>query len=106
MLITGTNVPITVTFDSSVATFQNIVATLWIQNKMVKKWESVNSEITISGDGLTITLPLNEDETREFKPGKAKLEIKGRNATNQTVFWEEAQITVVSRNDKNIDIIP
>lgn len=103
MLITGTNVPIEVTFDNDVSTFRNIVATLWIQNKLVKKWESKDSEMTVSG--AKITLPLDEDETRNFKRGKAKLEIKGRNATDQTVFWEEATIEVVDRNDKSIDLI-
>lgn len=101
MLVPGTNVPIQVTFDSSVASFKKIVATLWQQNKQIKKWE--RDDMTVSG--MTITLPLKEDETKKFKKGKAKLEIKGLNGTNQTVFWEEATIEIGDRRDKDIDLI-
>lgn len=101
MLIQGTNVPIQVTFDNDVSTFKKIVATLWMNNKLVKQWDT--DDMTVAG--TTITLPLDEDETRNFKQGKARLEIKGRNSTDQTVFWEEATIEVVGRSDKDIDLI-
>ena len=101
MLIQGTNIPIEITFDENVSSFKKIVATLWIQNKQVKEWQK--SDMTISGD--TITLPLDEDETRTFKKGKAILEIKGLTDLNQTVFWEEATIEITSRRDKDIDLV-
>lgn len=101
MIIPGTNIPIVITFDSDVSTFRKIVATMWIQEKQVKMWEL--EDMIVSGD--TITLPLDEDETKLFKKGKAKLEIKGLNATNQTVFWEEATITITDRRDKAIDLV-
>ena len=101
MLIQGTNVPIKVTFDTVVSSFQKIVATLWIQGKEAKKWETADMTI----ESTKIYLPLTEEETRGFKPGKAKLEIKGANSTGQTVFWEEAEITIKERKDKNIDLI-
>ena len=101
MLIQGTNIPIQITFDSDVSTFKDIVATLWIQGKQVKKWEK--KDMTIAS--TVITLPLDEDETRKFKKGKATLEIKGLNSTNQTVFWEEATIEIADRRDKDIDLI-
>ena len=102
MLIPGTNIPITVSFDSSVESFNKIVATLYLANKRVKTWEK--DDMTVSG--ATIVLPLDEDETRKFKKGKAILDIKGLNPINQVVFWEEAEIEVVDRRDKDIDLIP
>ena len=51
-----------------------------------------------------ITLPLAEDETRGFRSGKARLEIKGLNSSGQTVFWEEAEIDIRDRKDKEISI--
>lgn len=103
MLIQGTNIPIEITFDNDVSTFKNIVATLWIQNKQVKKWEKAKDEMTVVG--VLATLPLDEDETRKFQKGMAKLDIKGLNATDQIVFWEEAEIEIVDRRDKDIDLI-
>ncbi len=101
MLIQGTNIPIQITFDSDVSDFKNIVATMWIQGKQVKKWEI--DDMTVSG--TVITLPLDEDETRNFKKGKASLEIKGLNSLDQTVFWEEATIEIADRKDREIDLV-
>lgn len=101
MLIQGTNIPIQITFDSDVSTFKKIVATLWQQGKKIKKWEK--SDMTVSG--TVITLPLDEDETKRFKKGKASLEIKGLNALDQTVFWEEATVEIADRKDREEDLV-
>lgn len=101
MLIQGTNVPIKIVFDMSVAGFPKIVATLWSGTKLLKTWEL--EDMTVQGD--TIYLPLDEDETRKFKKGKLRLETKGLNSSGQTVFWEEAIIEVGERKDKDIDLV-
>ena len=102
MLVPGTNIPIQITFDSDVSTFQKIVATLWIQNKEAKRWNM--DDMTVASN--TVSLPLDEDETKAWKKGIAKLEIKGLNSLNQTVFWEEAEIEIGDRKDKIVDLIP
>ena len=101
MLIQGTNIPIQITFDSSVESFKQIVATLWQSNKEIARW--TKDDMIVSGD--TVKLPLNEDKTRNFKRGKAFLDIKGLNFFDQIVFWEEAEIEVVARNDRVVDLI-
>lgn len=101
MLIQGTNIPIQITFDSDVSGFKNIVATLWQQGKQLKKWEI--DDMTVSG--TVITLPLDEDETRNFKKGKATLLIKGLNSLDQTVFWEGAIVEIADRQDREIDLV-
>ena len=103
MLIQGTNIPIKITFDTSVDSYANLVATLWIQGKEVKRWEKAEDQITI--DGTMAILPLDEDETRKFKRGKATLLVKGLNFYGETIFWDEATIEVMSRDDRDIDLV-
>ena len=101
MILQGTNIPITVEFEQSVEGFPKLVATLWGQGKLLKKWEKPDMTISTS----VIQLPVDEDETRKWKKGKAKLDIKGLNQLNQTVFWEDAIITIEPRDDKDVDLI-
>lgn len=103
MLIQGTNIPIKITLDADVNSYRDLVATLWIQNKKVKEWRMKNNEI--EADGTTAILALDEDETRKFKKGKAKLLVKGLNFFNEIVFWEEATIEVIGREDYEVDLI-
>ena len=103
MIIQGTNIPIKVTFESSVDSYKNIAATLWIQGKLAKSWMRDKGEMSV--EGTTVTLPVDEDETRKFAKGTAVIEVKGLNIMDEVVFWEEAEIEVVSRRDKNIELI-
>lgn len=103
MIIQGTNIPIEVTIDSEANSYREIIATLWIQGKQVKKWQKTEGEMEISG--TTVSLPLDEDETRNFKKGKAKLLVKGLNFYNETIFWDEATIEIMSRDDREEDLI-
>ena len=101
MLIQGTNMPIKVVFDESVASMQSIVATLWNpQGKQLKRWNT--EDIDIQGD--TIYLPLVEDETATYAKGKVILEIKGLDENGKTLFWQEVKITVKDRKDKIINL--
>lgn len=103
MLIQGTNTPITLTFDIDVtSTMQSLVATLWTRSgELLKRWEM--SDMTING--TTVTLPLNEDETKWFPDGVLKMEIKGLNQGGQTIFWEEEEVLVKLRKDRGIDLV-
>ena len=101
MLVQGTNVPIKLVFSSTMATMDDLVATLWnSQGKEVKRWKM--SDMTI--DGVNVYLPLEEDETAKYPTGKMKLEIKGV-SSGKIVFWEEQTITVKERKDRIVDLI-
>ena len=101
MIIQGTNIPIQLTFEQDVSGLTKLVATLWQSGKLLKQWE--RADMTIIGN--VVTLPLNEDETRTWKKGKIKLEVKGLNRSNQVLFWEEAFTEVLSRDDRNVDLV-
>lgn len=104
MIIQGTNIPIEIEVDEDVNSYRDFVATLWIQGKQVKKWQK--TEGTMIVDGTSVKLPLDEDETRDFKKGKAKLLVKGLNFYNEIIFWDEATIEIMSRDDREEDLIP
>ncbi len=103
MIIQGTNIPLKVTIDENVDSYQDFVASLWIQGKETKSWRKTKGEII--ADGTTAILPLDEDETKEFKKGTAKLLVKGLNFYGETVFWEEEEVTIVARDDRIEDLI-
>lgn len=99
MLIQGTNVPIKLVFSSSMATMDDLVATLWNgQGKEMKRWNM--EDMTI--DGVNVYLPLEESETAKYPTGKVKLEIKGV-SSGKVVFWEEKTIVVKERKDRVVD---
>ena len=70
---------------------------------MVKKWRKKDGEII--ADGTTAKLPLTEEDTRAFKKGKAKLLVKGLNFYNETIFWDEESVEIVSRDDREEDLV-
>lgn len=100
MIIQGSNVPITLTLDTDVSTIPTLVATLWSDSKMIKKWEK--SEMTI--DSNRISLPLTQPETSAMSATKHIIDIKGLDSDGTTLFWDEAVIAVVGRRDKNITL--
>jgi len=100
MIIQGSNVPITLTLDADVSEIPALVATLWNDSKMVKKW--VKTDMTI--DGNSINLPLTQAETAQMSASKHIISIKGLDSDGTTLFWDEAVIAVVGRRDKNITL--
>lgn len=100
MIIQGSNTPITLTMDGDLSTIPTIVATLWNDAQMLKRWNLADMTV----DGSTITLPLTEAETSAMKPGKVIAEVKGLDSTDSTIFWDEAVISVVGRYDKGIKL--
>lgn len=104
MLIQGTNIPIKLVFSMSLEEhMQSLLATLWTKDgeRLLKSWEMEDMNI----DDNIAYLPLLEEETRNFPEGKLKLEIKGLNNSDQTVFWEEAELWAKKRKDKTIELI-
>ena len=101
MLIQGTNVPIKITFEQEVENLPKIVATLWQNGKLLKQWDKENMTIA----GAVAILPLDEDETRTQKKGKATLEVKGLSNAQDVMFWEEATVEIAARKDKDIDLV-
>lgn len=100
MIIQGSNTPITLTMDSDVSTIPTLVATLWADEKLLKRWDTADMTI----EGATISLPLTEAETAKMKAGKAVVNVKGLDTNSTTIFWDEAVINIVSRKDRNITL--
>ena len=100
MIIQGTNVPIQLTFDSSVADLPVLVASAWAMGTMLKKWEKDDMEI--SDDGITVLLPLDEAETAAWPAKTCGLEVKGLNDDGVAVFWEIVELNVMFRHDRAI----
>ena len=99
MIIQGSNLPITVTFDQDITDIPLIVATLWAgQGSMIKRWDMADMEI----EGDTATLPISEEETSALPCGFIALDVKGLDEDRNTIFWDEASIRVLSRRDKGI----
>ena len=101
MIVQGSNIPITITFDETVSDIPVIVATLWAgQGNMIKRWDNADMEI----EGDTAALPLTEEETAALPCGFIALDVKGLDEDGNTIFWEEANIRVLSRRDKGITL--
>ena len=98
-ILQGSNTPITVTFEEAVEN-TTLVASLWKNGAELKRWSLKDMEV----DSDTITLPLDEDETRKFPKGVVKLEIKGLDEDGFVEFWEDTDLNVVSREDRIIDL--
>ena len=102
-LVQGSNVPLTIKFDSSVENLSKLVVTLWSDiraNGPLKQWEK--ADMTISGD--TVICPLTEDETKSFPKTILVVEIKALDGNGDTAFWQEVPIKVVPRRDKIITL--
>lgn len=103
MIIQGSNVPLTIQFDASVAEMPKLVVTLWNDSgikKLVKKWEK--SDMTISED--TAICPMSEKETASLPSRSLIVEAKGLDEDGETVFWDAAEIDVTARRDSVIKL--
>ena len=104
MLIQGSNDPIVVTFDQSVANVPQLAASLWRRfnpaSGPIKVW--TREDMTINDD--TAILPMTVEETAALSPGDVTLEVKGLTAGGSTIFWGSVVIPVLRRNDRVIDL--
>lgn len=101
MLIQGTNIPLKIVFDQSVADIPELVVSLWKNRKLLKQWNK--EDMNVEDD--TVTLPLTEDETKDFPPGPSTVEAKGLTAFGQTIFWDEYNVNIHPRRDHDISLI-
>lgn len=101
MIIQGSNNPITLTFSEDIADIPTLVATLWAgSGQMIKRWNKADMGI----DGETATLPLTEEETAQLGGGSIALDVKGVDSGGSIVFWDEADVRVLSRRDSGIPL--
>lgn len=105
MIIQGSNNPLVIQFDASVASIPALVVTLWSDSpgrgsQMVKKWEL--GDMTIDDD--TAVCPITEAETKAFPSSQLILEAKGLDGDENTIFWDQYPLDVKRRRDKIIQL--
>lgn len=105
MLIQGSNNPIVITFDASVADIPQLVATLWRRfaaagASPIKVW--TQDDMLIDGD--TAVCPITEEETAALPTSGVTLEVKGLDAYGNTVIWQAVNVPVLMRNDRDIEL--
>ena len=98
MLIQGTNIPLKIVFDEDISEIPALTVTLWKNKQQLKRWDKEDMVITED----TAILPLSEAETAEFPAGPSTVEAKGLNADHEIVFWDEYNVIIHPRRDKDI----
>lgn len=103
MIIQGSNNPLVIQFDASVADMPVLLVTLWSDtagypNKLLKSWD--REQMTIDDD--TVVCPLTETETKAFPNGNLVLEAKGLDEDGNTIFWDQYELDVMTRRDRII----
>lgn len=103
MIIQGSNNPLVIQFDASIADMPVLVVTLWSDTavyptKMIKRWN--NEDMTISDD--TAICPISEEETKNIPNGRLVLEAKGLDENGNTIFWDQYELDVMARRDRII----
>ena len=102
MIIQGSNEPIVITFDSDVSEIREWSVSLYGEDKrgaptvLLKHWDTADLVM----DGMQAYAPLTEDETLEFHPCVASLEIKWLDSDNNIWHPYVARIRISGRNDK------
>jgi len=103
MIIQGSNNPLVIQFDASVAEMPVLVVTLWSDTamyptKMIKRWNT--EDMTIQDN--TAICPITEAETKAIPNGTLILEAKGLDENGNTIFWDQYPLDVKTRRDKII----
>lgn len=102
MIIQGSNNPIVIQFDTSVADIPVLIVSLWggsaaHTSKPLKKWEKADMVV----DDDTVACEITERETAAFS-GTLTLEAKGLDGNGNTIFWDSQLISVKQRRDNVI----
>lgn len=94
----GTNEPIVLEFENSIEA-QKVSALLYSSytEKVLKHWDIDDIEI----DGLTVKLPLTEDETLDFASGSCTLEVKLLD-DDKIVFFDTVEGKIINRKDDTV----
>ena len=103
MIPQGSNSPIIIKLDTDLAEIPRLVVTLWKAGSgtnPIKKWEK--EDMVINGD--KVACPLTEAETKSLPIGTLPLEIKGKDANGNMIFWQNCFVSVLGRRDKVITL--
>ena len=102
MIIQGSNSPIVISFDDDVSGVTEWSVALFGEDKrgmpsvLLKHWGTEDIEV----DGSTAYAPLTEEETMEFAPGVASLEIKWLEADDIVFQSATVRVRISGRKDK------
>lgn len=102
MIIQGSNSPIVMTFDSDASSVKEWSIALYGEDRhgapsvLLKHWSA--EDLTI--DGSVVYAPLGEDETLEFNPCVASLEIKWLDPDDNIFHSDVIRVRISGRNDK------
>ena len=103
MIIQGSNNPLVVKFNTSVEGLPHLTVSMWTKPKdgqLLKLWWE--TDMTISGD--TAICPLTEELTKRLPDAPVTILAKGWDENDETIFWDEKQVNVLNRNDRNITL--
>ena len=108
MIIQGSNNPLVIQFDTSIADMPSLIITLWEDkqdkceqvSEMVKRWNK--EDMTISND--TAICPLSEEETKNISTRYLILEAKGLDINGNTIFWDQYKLYIKARRDRIITL--
>lgn len=100
VIVQGSNNPLTVQFEDTVAGIPDIVCTMWREITLIKKWEKTDMLI----DDDTIICPLSAEETAALIPTPHDILIKALDSDGNTLIYVDLRINVVARNDKDIEL--
>ena len=105
MIIQGSNNPLVIQFDQSVAAIPTLIVSLWADSPgrgshLIKEWR--RDDMTVDAD--TVVCAITEEETKALPGQRLILEAKGLDASGNTIFWDAYPIDVKNRRDKVIQL--
>ncbi len=93
-MIKGQNTPLTIVMSDNVDA-SKLHALLYGMTGELVHWTEENAQI----EGNTITLPITEEESLTFPPGRATLEVKLLDSEGIVQFLEVFQLEIENRHD-------
>ena len=108
MIIQGSNNPLVIQFDTSVAEMPKLIVTLWEDkdgkceqySQKVKQWNK--EDMTVEND--TVICPISEAETKNISSRYLILEAKGLDSNGNTIFWDQYKLYIKARRDRVISL--
>lgn len=108
MIIQGSNNPLVIQFDASIADMPSLVVTLWADKTdkfrqspvLVERWDI--EDMIIEND--TAICQISEDKTKNISAEYLILEAKGLDSDGNTIFWDQYKLDVKPRRDRIITL--
>lgn len=98
MIIQGSNAPIIIDFNEDLSIVKDMSIVLYNRQKELKHWEF--SDLIMNDK--QIICELTQEETLNFIPGSASLEIKWMEEDQLIQFCTVVSVTIVERRDSYI----